>query len=230
MKKKIKFVFCALTSLILSNQVDAQITKTKDYSFKKMASIGTFQGIQFHEGGLSGLFAIPNTNGKEFWTLSDRGVNVDAANANTSSCRPTYDKIYAFPSFAPKIYRIKLEGDSVRVLQTITIKRPNGTTASGIINPTGFGSTEAELASTDTVQNCANFSSKTTSKDVWGIDSEGIAVDANGNFWICEEGGPTIWKLNKNGVVVKRYTPYANLVGAQPQDVAIDTVFKYAFT
>ena len=227
MKKKIKFVFCALTSLILSNQVDAQITKTKDYSFKKMASIGTFQGIQFHEGGLSGLFAIPNTNGKEFWTLSDRGVNVDAGNANTSSCRPTYDKIYAFPSYAPKIHRIKLEGDSVRVLQTITIKRPNGTTASGIINPTGFGSTSVEVASTDTVQLCANFNSKTTSKDVWGIDSEGIAVDANGNFWICEEGGPTIWKVGKDGVVIARYTPYANNEGSQVQDVLINPVFGF---
>jgi hypothetical protein len=79
-------------------------------------------------------------------------VNIDAASANVAGCRPTYDKIYAFPNYAPKIHRVKLEGDSVRVLQTIAIKRPNGTTATGIINPTGFGSTLAELPSIDTVQ------------------------------------------------------------------------------
>ena len=107
------------------------------------------------------------------------------------------------------------------------MKRPNGTGASGLLNPTGFGSTAAELISTDTVLNCANFSKKTVAKDVWGIDAEGLVVDKDGNFWICEEGGPTIWKLNPNGVVLKRYTPYANLFGAQPEDVLIDSCFKY---
>jgi hypothetical protein len=107
------------------------------------------------------------------------------------------------------------------------MKRPNGTGASGLLNPTGFGSTAAELVSTDTVMNCANFNSKTAPKDIWGIDAEGLVVDKDGNFWICEEGGPTIWKLNPNGVVIKRYTPYANLLGAQPEDVLIDSCFKY---
>jgi Esterase-like activity of phytase/Bacterial protein of unknown function (DUF839) len=231
MKKNFKVVLGALTSVLMTQQVDAQIAKIKDYGFKQMAPIGTFQGIQFREAGLSGLFPIPNTNGKEFWTVSDRGVNIDAANANVAGCRPTYDKIYAFPNYAPKIHRVKLEGDSVRVLQTIAIKRPNGTTATGIINPTGFGSTALEVPSIDTVQSCgvdnANFNAKTVAKDAWGIDSEGIAVDKDGNFWICEEGGPTIWKVGKDGVVIARYTPYANLDGHESQDILIDPVFSY---
>lgn len=205
----------------------AQITKLHDYQNFRSAPIGTFQGINFREGGFSGLFPVPNTNGKEFWTISDRGVNVDAANANPAACRPTYDKIYAFPGYAPKIHRIRVNGDSIQILQTITMKRPNGATASGLINPTGFGSTAAEQASTDTVLNCANFAGKIVPKDVWGIDAEGLAVDKSGNFWISEEGGVSIWKLNSSGVVQKRYSPYANLAGAQPQDVLIDTVFKY---
>ena len=211
--------------------LEAQITLPKDYTHNDPADIGTFHGINFKEGGFSALYPIPGTKGKEFWTISDRGVNVDAANANKNiiggTCKPTYDKIYAFPNYAPKIHRIRVEGTSIKVLQTITMKRPDGTGATGIINPTGFGSTALEVASTDTVLNCANFNSKIAPKDVWGIDSEGLVVDSEGNFWIAEEGGPTIWKLNKNGIVVKRYTPYANLVGAEPQDVAIDTVFKY---
>lgn len=219
-----KGLFVLLTSV---HGVNGQITLKQDYTHTNPADIGVFQGINFKEGGFSALFPIAGTNGKEFWTISDRGVNVDAANANDAACRPTYDKIYAFPSYVPKIHRIRIQGSKIEVLQTITMKRPDGTGASGIINPTGFGSTAAEVASTDTVQNCANFNTKIAPKDVWGIDSEGLAVDKDGNFWIAEEGGPTVWKLNRNGVVVKRYTPYANLTGAETIDVAIDTVFKF---
>jgi hypothetical protein len=203
------------------------ITKLQDYKNNTSAPIGTFQGINYREAGFSTLFPIPNTNGTEFWTCSDRGVNIDCANANIAGCRPTYDKMYAFPSYIPKIHRIRITGDSIQILQSITIKRPNGTGASGIINPTGLGSTANEVASTDTVMNCANFSLKTTPKDTFGIDPEGLVVDKNGNFWLCEEGGATIWKLDQNGVLQKRYTPYANLAGVQSVDVQIDTVFKY---
>ena len=213
--------------MLLRISASAQITKLVDYQNNISPTIGTFQGITFREAGFSGLYPIAGTNGTEFWTLSDRGVNVDCASANTPSCRPTYDKMYAFPSYAPKIHRIRITGNTVVILQTITIKRPNGTGATGIINPTGLGSTSLEVASTDTVLNCANFNLKTTPKDTFGIDPEGIVVDKDGNFWLCEEGGATIWKVNPNGVLLKRYTPYANLAGAQSVDVQIDTVFKY---
>lgn len=227
MKRKLTKMVGLLLCLITSKASEAQISLLQDYSNKFSATIGTFQGIKFRESGFSGMYPIPNTNGKEFWVISDRGVNVDAASANPSTCRPTYDKIYGFANYAPKIHRVRVSGDSVQILQTITMKRPNGQGATGLLNPTGFGSTAAEVVSTDTVMNCANFNSKTVAKDVWGIDAEGLVVDKDGNFWICEEGGPTIWKLNPNGVVLKRYTPYANLLGAQPEDVLIDSCFKY---
>ena len=128
-------------------------------------------------------------------------MNVDAANANGGAaggpCAPTYDKIYLFPTYAPKIHRIRLNGDSIQILQTLSIRRPDGTTATGIINPTGFGSTATEVASTDTVQDCANFTAKTVAKDIWGIDCEGLTTDAQGNFWLCEEGGQLTEKVRR---------------------------------
>jgi len=51
----------------------AQITLQKDYKNYNSPAIGTFQGINFREAGFSGLYAIPGTDGKEFWTCSDRG-------------------------------------------------------------------------------------------------------------------------------------------------------------
>ncbi|RYD83365.1 MAG: choice-of-anchor D domain-containing protein [Sphingobacteriales bacterium] len=227
--QKLTFTILACLGILLGFRLPgmAQIKMMQDYQNKYSAPIGTFQGINFREGGFSGMYPIQGTDGKEFWVISDRGVNIDAANANSSSCRPTYDKIFVFPNYAPKIHRVRLSGDSIQILQTITMKRPNGTGATGILNPTGYGSTEKEVGSTDTVLDCSRFNMKTAPKDIWGIDAEGIVVDKDGNFWISEENGPTIWKLNANGVVIKRYTPYANLLDAQSIDVQIDTVFKY---
>jgi len=221
-------VCLGLTSLMQAES-KAQISLLKDYSNYTTATIGTYQGITVKEAGFSGMYPIPGTDGKEFWIISDRGPNIDDANANTASCRPTYDKMFIFPTYAPKIHRVRLHnnGDSIQILRTITIKRPGGTPATGVLNPTGFGSTATEVASTDTVQNCANFNNKTAAKDVWSLDGEGIVVDKDGNFWVCEENGATIWKINPNGVVIKRYSPYANLAGATSYDVQIDTVFKY---
>jgi len=228
MKQKLNTLLLGIACLAIPQmKAMAQISILQDYKNYTSAPIGTFQGINFREGGFSGIYYVPNTNGKEFWVCSDRGVNIDCASANPAGCTPTYDKMYAFPGYAPKIHRVRLNGDSVQILQTISVKRPGGTPATGIINPTGFGSTAAEVASTDTVLNCINFNAKTAAKDIWGIDCEAIVVDKNGNFWLSEEGGPTIWMLDQNGVVLKRYSPYANLVGAQSIDVLIDTAFKY---
>jgi hypothetical protein len=225
MKKNLTKVLLCLGAFTLPQvNSDAQITLTQDYKNFNSAFIGTFQGINFRESGFSGMFAVPGTNGQEFWICSDRGVNIDAGSAN---CSPTYDKIYGFPNYAPKIHRVRVKGDSVQILQTISMKRPDGTGATGLLNPAGFGSTATEQTTYDTVSDCANYSAKIVAKDVWGIDAEGIAVDRDGNFWVCEEGGPTIWKMNANGVVIKRYTPFAGIAGAEAIDAPIDTVFKY---
>lgn len=235
MTKQLRAILLCLGGLALTHaKSTAQITVAQDHKNNFSPAIGTFQGINFREAGFSGIYPIRNTNGKEFWICSDRGVNVDCASANASALgapctvAPIYDKMYAFPGYAPKIHRVRLNGDSIQILQTLTIKRPNGTTtATGVINPIGLGSIATELPTFDTVLDCANLASKVATRDTFGIDCEGIAVDATGNFWLCEEGGPTVWKLNQNGALMKRYTPYATLPGAQPQDVAIDTCFKY---
>ncbi len=216
-----------IVCLLGISSLHAQIIKLKDFTNYYSAPIGSYQGIAVREGGFSGMTVIPGTKGTEFWVVSDRGPNIDCGSANPAGCTPTYDKIYAFPNYAPKIHRIRLNGDSVQIMQTIVIKRPGSTAASGLLNPAGFGSLATEIASSDTVLNCANYASKLVAKDVWGIDSEGILVDKEGNFWLCEEGGACIWKVNPNGVVLKRFSPYALLNGAQPEDFPIDSVFGY---
>lgn len=230
--KRLNVKLFTILIMCFASKTNGQITLNNTYQNTSSQTIGVFQGITYREGGFSSLQYIPNTNGTEFWTVTDRGVNIDAATANTGAtasaqyptCKPTYDKIYAFANYAPKIMRLKIVGNEVQIMQMITIKRPNFTDATGLINPTGFGSTAAEIPSTNIVTDCANFNANTVAKDTWGIDSEGIDVDSSGNFWICEEGGPTIWKVSPNGVVLKRYTPYAL---TEPEDVAINSCFSF---
>jgi len=225
--KKTWYLLLAAVMISGSSATYAQITLKQDNQNNNAATIGIFQDILFKEGGFSTLFPIPGTGGKEFWTCSDRGVNVDCANANPDGCHPTYDKMFCFPDYAPKIHHIRLNGDSVQVLGTITMKRPDGTNARGVLNPTGFGSKEAEKASTDTVTDCSDFDTKVAAKDQWALDPEGLVKDADGNFWVGEENGPTIWKMDATGKVLQRYTPYADQDGAADIDMQIDTVFKY---
>jgi hypothetical protein len=226
--RKLSTTLLAVAGLLsVSTRSQAQITKAADYKNKYSATIGTFMGITFREAGFSALYVIPGTDGKEFWTCSDRGVNVDCASANPTGCKPTYDKMFCFPTYAPKIHRVRIDGDSVQILKSITIKRPDATPTVGYLLPVGFGSLAAEQASTDTVMDCANFAAKVAPKDAWSIDCEAIAVDKKGNFWLAEENGPSVWQLNADGVAQHRYSPYANLTGAQPEDILIDTCFKY---
>ena len=93
MKKKLQtFLIAASVMLLSQNESKAQITLLQDYANNTSAAIGTFQNINYREGGFSALYPIAGTNGKEFWTCSDRGVNVDAANANPVACHPTYER------------------------------------------------------------------------------------------------------------------------------------------
>jgi hypothetical protein len=230
--KRLNVKLFVIAIICFTSRMVGQITLDNIYENISSQTIGDYQGITFREGGFSSLQYIPNTNGTEFWTVTDRGVNIDAATANTGAtasaqyptCIPTYDKIYAFPNYAPKIMKLKIVDNEVQILQMITIKRPNGNDATGILNPTGFGSTAAEIASTNVVTDCADFDANTVAKDIWGLDSEGIDVDLEGNFWICEEGGPTIWKISPNGIVLKRYTPYSL---TEPEDTAINNCFAF---
>src|ERR1700748_1323154 len=114
---------------------NAQVSLLSNYQNFNSAAIGTFQGINFREAGFSTLFPIAGTNGAEFWVCSDRGVNIDCASANPAACHPTYDKLFSFPDYAPKIHRIRIQGDSIQIIRTITMNRPGGTTGKGVLNP-----------------------------------------------------------------------------------------------
>ena len=193
----------------------------KKYTLKGNPVLGAYNGQPIYLGGASGLSYIKGTD-NEFFTITDRGPNLDAnTNIHVLGDPHAADaKLFALPSFTPEILRLKAEGDSLRILSRLPLKTPSGAAVTGMINPLGLGGT-GEIALTDTAGHRGN-------PDVWGIDSEGIAEGNDNDFWISEEYGTSIWNVDQTtGRVKKRYSPYANVPGAQPQDIAIDTIFKY---
>ncbi len=205
MKKNFIFIFPVL---VCSFCLHAQEIKLVKYEVKTPPVIGTHDGVTIHEGGISGLHFIRGS-GNEFFLITDRGPNADANEANAG--KETI--LFAFPDYAPKIFKARAEGDSLRVVETFTLKKSGGANASGIPHPVGLGNS-GEVAWIDTNKTLAKL-------DEWGIDSECIVADQNGDFWIGDEYGPTIWRVSgKTGEVIKRYTPFV----ASAHEVTIDSV------
>ncbi len=202
--------------LMAAVTANAQIS-AKKYTCRTSPPIGTCQGVEVRESGFSGLIHIPGT-GLEFYTISDRGFAIDAG---STTCAVTgKEKVIPFPDYCPKIHHIRLEGDSIRVLQTTTVKRPDGTNASGLPLPLGAGNTGETLWG-DIPTDKANIHVLGT--DPWGVDPEGICIGSDNTFWICEEFGTSILHLDASGKVINRYSPYGN----GDHQIGVDTVLRY---
>ncbi|MDX1909189.1 MAG: choice-of-anchor I family protein, partial [Bacteroidia bacterium] len=204
--------------VLLANEISSTITVLEidavsltQYALQSTPLITTYGGIDIYEGGFSGLHYIPGSD-LEFYVHGDRGPNAGATNNPISGGQTTL--VFPDPAYAPKLHRIKAEADTIRILETTTLKRPDGTDATGLPNPPGQGGT-GEIAWSDNL-------GTVVSPDVWGIDPEGVFKGPDGTFWICEEYGVSIWNLDATGKVINRYTPFAGT----PNNLPIDSVFK----
>lgn len=137
-------------------------------------------------------------NEPEFYALTDRGPNADAPNYQDG------DEVYPskfFPSatFTPSIGILTLKEDGAVINSAIKIKDSLGNDITGLpLEPGQVGST-GEIALDMNLNNLGY--------DNNGIDSEGISVDKDGNFWICDEYGPFLVKLDSEGKVLEKYEP-----------------------
>lgn len=209
----------ALTALFALSMgaASAQAVRVQSYTFKPRSQhrLGAWRNsatdsVRIYWGGFSGLRAVPGAPG-EFYTVTDRGPNVDA---------PGGGKFFPLPNFAPTIIRFRVQADSIVPLAFTSLKTPAGVPTSGRPLPTGFGSTGETACATP---NCAGAG---YALDPFGIDSEGIELDGSGGFWLCEEYGTSVWHVAADGHLLNRYSPWGNHPAHAPQDVAVDSVFR----
>ncbi|POX45817.1 Tat pathway signal protein [Streptomyces sp. Ru71] len=126
----------------------------------------------------------------EFWTVTDRGPNgqikVDGAKRRT----------FPVPGFDPAIVRIRVQGDTVRVLKAIPVTTASGRPVTGL--PDQRGRDEAPYS----------YDAGTPlSYDPNGLDTEGIVRAADGSFWLVDEYGPSLVHVDARGSVLARYVP-----------------------
>ncbi len=193
------------TTPLTGGQGGGYSLETFDYT--PTTQITQWNGQPIFDGGISGLHYIPGTD-KEFFAVSDRGPNADATSHPNAAGQTAL--LFPKPDYAPVITRFKAENGAWTVQSIEEIKRPSGTPISGLPLPAGAGNT-GEVAWSDTTPVVLN-------NDIWGMDSEGILEDNEGNLWLCDEYGSSVWKLNKTTKqVIKRYTPFPTL----PEDAAL---------
>ncbi len=209
-----KYIFL-LTSVFSITQAQAQVT-VKKYTNHTSPAITTVKGIPVRESGFSGLIHIPGTE-LDFYTISDRGFAIDAGK---TKCGTGKEKILPYPKYCPKIHHIRLIGDSIVVLKTISVKRPDGSNASGLPLPEKAGNT-GETLWADIPADCSK--KHVLGTDKWGVDPEGICLAKDNTFWICEEFGTSIWHLDADGKAIKRYSPFGN----GDHQTGVDTVLRY---
>jgi len=204
--RRISEVFLWLAIFFI--HANAQSIRLTTYELKQPPVIGSYYGVEIREGGISGLSFIQGS-ANEYYMITDRGPNADAANANGG----IETKVFPFPKFAPKILKVRAEGDSLRILEAISLKLADGVAVSGIPHPAGDGEIN-EVAWSDT-------NKAPIKPDEWGIDCEAVTMSSDGTFWIGDEYSPSIWRLDqKNGKLVTRYTPYA----ASSHEIAVDSL------
>ncbi|MBC8171752.1 MAG: esterase-like activity of phytase family protein [Anaerolineae bacterium] len=142
----------------------------------------------------------------EFWMITDRGPN------GQISVEDKNRRTFPIPEFTPLILHVKVEGDAITVLETLPIVNGEGNAVTGLSNLADHDEKPWDYAAAEEL---------TFDQD--GLDSEGIVRTTAGDFWLVEEYGPSIVKVNAQGQVVKRFVPEGLVYDAATYEV-VDTL------
>ncbi|MEZ0539943.1 esterase-like activity of phytase family protein [Fibrella arboris] len=160
--------------------------------------LATVNGVQVYNGGFgSAIAADPNDPGA-FFMLTDRGPNIDGTIANS--------KVFAVPGFVPQIGKFRVKNGTMVLEKIIELKNSAGGKLNGLPNPINQGGTG---------ETALDLSGNNLGTSVDGIDSEGMAVAADGSFWISDEYGPHLVHFDATGKTIERINPFGTGTGGR---------------
>lgn len=153
----------------------------------------------------SGLSRRPGDPPGRVWGLGDRGPNLQIKTAikryGLDRLAPLKDlpgaKVLPLDGFQPALAELQVEGDRVRLVRTLPLHTAQGP-LSGRALP---GSAEAAMEPT------FDLAGLPLRPDPRGADPEGVAALADGGFWVSEEYGPSLLRVDPQGRVLVRWTP-----------------------
>lgn len=140
--------------------------------------------------GGSGSDIFPAAAPDEYWTVTDRGPNGQVKGSDGKV------RTFPVPTFDPTILRVKVNGPTLDVLQTIPITTTDGRPVTGLSNNVDRDEPPFDLTGKQPLP--VNQS---------GLDTEGLVRAQNGDFWVSEEYSPSIVHLSPTGTVLARYVP-----------------------
>ncbi len=154
----------------------------------------------------SGLSMRPGDPSGAIWAIGDRGPNLKVKQAvadyGLDHLRRLKDvdgaKIMPRPDIGPTIVELRLDSDTVRLVRTLPLRGTSGRPISGLPIP------EDDAAN---VEPAFDLDGNPLDVDPAGADTEGIAALSDGTFFIGDEYGPSIFKVDANGVVLFRWVP-----------------------
>ncbi|HJT12553.1 MAG TPA: esterase-like activity of phytase family protein [Dongiaceae bacterium] len=154
----------------------------------------------------SALLHMPGDPRDEFYALTDRGPNIDCADAEkiagmtlAQACGGDEKaKLFPRPDFVPSIVKVKLnDNGSFVTTEWIPLKDAAGKTITGLSNPLRAAKTESAF----------DKDGKQLPFDPNGLDTEGLVRLKDGTFWIGEEYGPSLVHVAADGKIIERLVP-----------------------
>ncbi|MCB0739156.1 MAG: lamin tail domain-containing protein, partial [Bacteroidetes bacterium] len=173
-------------------------------------------------GGFSGLFydSTKSVGGKHiFYAIPDRGPNGDAISKANVTPTPSQNlRPFKLPNYQARIVKIVYDEATdmatVDSAEQIFLYAPDGTTPiSGKGNvpgvdevPVTYYDANSPWSTVDYVDN-NGVEYTALPFDPLGGDFEGILRDKHGNFWMCDEYRPAIYKFDSTGRMIERFIP-----------------------
>ncbi|WP_298532682.1 esterase-like activity of phytase family protein [uncultured Algibacter sp.] len=184
-------------------------------------------------GGFSGLYydAVNSTaTNYVFYAVPDRGPN-DAAVAKAEVLPASSQNLRPFklPNYQGRIAKFTLNKNTGNITldDQILLTRKDGTTPiTGKGNIPGFDEVPVTYTDEATAYTQADYVDGASEEyheldyDAYGGDFEGVLIDKDGKFWMCDEYRPALYKFEANGQLIERYVPSGtSLLGTTPQAV-----------
>lgn len=144
------------------------------------------------------------------WAVGDRGPNLKVKAARklygAAHLAPLAEisgaKIMPRVDIGPEIAELEVLEDRVELLQVIRLTGADGRAVSGLPVPGG-----AHVRS----EPVFDVEGNPLAPDPDGLDTEGIAALPDGGFWIGDEFGPTLVRIDAAGKILRRLLPEAGL-------------------
>jgi Esterase-like activity of phytase len=164
------------------------------------------RAMRFRSGFGSGLSRRLGDPPGVVWAVGDRGPNIKVKTAvklygldRLEALRDEEGaKIMPRTDLGPAIAELRVGEDRVELVRSLRIADAEGRPVSGLPVP-GGPHTRCEPA--------FDLDGAPLAPDPSGLDTEGIAALADGGFWVGDEFGPSLVRLDGDGRVLKRLVP-----------------------